>query len=115
MQKLRGVCSEIKKNSFAQFTYNDYLLVTENENGKTKKMLKESFFKFLYIFDIIEDQSGFEHCFWDKDKLIKKFDKIVENRTSRNKQQNKNKPTLSISDLEKLIVFCDSAQSFSDL
>lgn len=112
---VRGVCSDLQKYSFSKFTYSDYLLLTENEQRDTQKRLKQSFFRFLYVFDIIEDQTGFEHCYWDKSSLVEKFDAKVNKQKSQNKNQKKSKTYLNMSDLEKLRAFCDSAQSFSDL
>lgn len=109
---IRRICKLTKKNSFAKLTYDDY---SELENNKTiNKNYRNIFFKYLYVYELLNDVSGFEKCYWNKEKEKNSFEKnIQENtehtRTKNNTKQN-SKESLSFEDMEKLFNFYDSVQ-----
>lgn len=110
---IRKVCSLTKKNSFTKLTYNDFEELTSNV-PKTQVFHIKSLFKYLYVYELLNDESGFENCYWNKEELRKKFERRIQNNTQHikgndNTKQN-SKNYLSFEDMEKLFNFYDSVQ-----
>ena len=94
---IRRICKLTKKNSFAKLTYDDY---SELENNKTiNKNYRNTFFKYLYVYELLNDVSGFEKCYWNKEKEkthLKKIFKKIQNTQEQKIILNKIQKNLSL-------------------
>lgn len=90
----------VGKSNLADLTYIDYGKVlkfynTDGQNERSQDKYRSVFFKYLYAFDIIKNNEGFENI-WLKKDCINHFDKI-KNRKSKKKYI----PVLTFEELEK--------------
>lgn len=114
-----GVCSAIrkigkfiKKNSFAKLTYKDYSELTNNKTIPVAQLYHiESLFKYLYVYELLNDISGFENCYWNKEKEKSIFEKNIHKNTKHintNNAKSYSKESLSFEEMEKLFNFYNS-------
>lgn len=81
--------------------------------SSTKKKYAESFFKYLYAFDLLEAEIGKEYVyiFGNKDKIIKDFKARKQNDK---KEKKKMGPIYTFQEIEKLQEYCKEVEEATD-
>ena len=108
---IRTLITKTNVHNFSNLTYSDYLVFFGNPKIKTtgnKFSTIKSFFKYLYCHNYIENDEGFEQCFWNKEEELLYFKKRSE-RTNKPKQSQTQifdyTPSLTMEQLERLLLF----------
>lgn len=96
---IRRLVEQINKVAFSEYTYDDYIVVVE-EDKSANKGGKKTFFQYLYCYNYIDKSIG-EKNYWNKNELIHQF-KSISNRTEKKIEY---KQALTIDQLEKLCLF----------
>ncbi|MCT4632900.1 MAG: DUF3883 domain-containing protein [Firmicutes bacterium] len=103
----------IGNKSFVDYKHSDYLKIKKSLNHETSQdKFRKSFIKFLYAFDYLNDDTGFENE-WIKNSERQIFD----NRHNRNNIKEKTSIKLSIDDINKIekLTNCDKLASMDTL
>lgn len=97
----RLLYNELSKDDVAKVNFVDYRNVFPDDDKKlsTQEIYRQSFFKFLYAFDYLEVEDGFE-TIWIKDREKKQFKKPNQNKEKRNDQRQRK--TLTIEEITKI-------------
>lgn len=88
---------DIEENDFSNWTYRDYIkIIPSDVNGdfSSKQSHLNSFFKYLFIFDVLKDDSGFK---WIKEVELKDY--VTSNRKGDRKAKSKIDYSLTIEEI----------------
>ncbi len=101
---IRKICQKTGKSTFASLNYTDYLKVRTAQHAFYHY---ESFFKFLYAFNYLNDENGFEAQYWSKDRIKKEYEeKVLKNNNLRTHLDESNsEPVITLVELDKLLNF----------
>ncbi|MTI53751.1 DUF3883 domain-containing protein [Geosporobacter ferrireducens] len=73
---LRRLMEEVNKNDVKNIDYTDYLThIKPFENTSTPAKLKQGFIKFLYAYEFLKDDKGFEMEYWNPIEIRDNFEK----------------------------------------
>lgn len=109
---MRTLIEEIQVYDFSVLKYEDYsriITLIGEENSKAK--LITTFFRYIYCNNVIQNEQGFEKCYWNKEKDRMGFEKRIQQVSNPKKNQNllssksQNTKVLTMEQLERLILF----------
>ena len=85
----------------------------KNAKSDTQRSYVESFFKYLYAFNLLEEEIGKEyvHIFGNKDKIRKDFKTKKQNNK---KEKEKSSPFYTFQEIEKLQEYCKEIEEATD-
>jgi formylmethanofuran dehydrogenase subunit E len=96
------IMSTLKKDDVKKLTFDDFMNLRREFENPIKKISKdryrESFFRYLYAFNILDDSRGFQKVFV-KSQSIKHFNKMLKEEESNKVNY---KPALTLKQLEKI-------------
>lgn len=101
----RLLYNELSKDEVSKVDFNDYRIIFPNDDKKLKsqEIYRQRFFKFLYAFDYIDNNEGFDSI-WIKDVERKDFKKPSQREIKTDKNNKKNILTLEeITKIQKII------------
>lgn len=106
-----GMIKKIQKKlnitDFKKLTYGNYIeIMSQYQQGASNYKYADSFFRYLYAFDLLDCSDEFILTYGDKTKIIKEF-KRLQNKEGSDKKSDFSAPTLSFYEIEKLIKYCD--------
>ena len=87
-----------------------------NKHRSTNSYVKyiETFFKYLYLMGVLEDEQQFGMQFGTRDKIRKQFDRSKKKETNKNKVQKESDSILSFEQIEKLMEYCNQVEPAYD-
>lgn len=112
---INRIPNEVKINDFGQLTYEHYLFLI-NKYQSTDSYVKyiETFFKYLYWIDVLEDEQQFRMHFGTKDKIGKQFERSKSKNNNQSKEKKESESILSFEQIEKLMEYCNQVEPASD-
>jgi len=112
---INKIPNEVGINDFGQLTYEHYRFLMNKYQG-TDSYVKyiETFFKYLYLVDVLEDEQQFGMQFGTKDKIRKQFERSKKKETNQNKVQKELDSILSFEQIEKLMEYCNQVEPAYD-
>lgn len=109
---IRTLINETHVYDFSLLTHEDYTIFdTLSEGASAKVKLITTFFRYIYCNNIIQNENGFEKCYWNKEKDLIDFNKRIQqggipkkNQTTSTKKS-QSTSAITMEQLERLILF----------
>lgn len=112
---INRIPNEVGINDLGQLTYEHYLFLI-NKYQSTDSYVKyiETFFKYLYWINVLEDEQQFRMHFGTKDKIGKQFERSKNKNSNQSKEKKESESILSFEQIEKLMDYCNQVEPASD-